>query len=458
MPQPPPQRTEDRQALLAFVLDTAKRHGATAADALFVSGDATEVRVRLGETEQVKQSRSKGVGLRVFVGDRSATTSSSDLDRAALEDLIARTCKAAGVTAEDTAAGLPERALYADEPLGDLDLYDPSLADLTAERAIELALEAERVARGADPRIVNSEGAEMGWGTGETHYANSLGAYRHLRRGSASLWTTPVARNEDGGMERDYWYTSARHLADLEAPAEVGREAARRTLRRLGARKPATCKVPVIFEWTVASRLLGALAGAITGGAIYRRTSYLAGKLGETIASPRVTITDNPHVRRGAGSKAWDGEGLATAPTTVVRDGVLASYLLDTYSAKKLGLTTTRNASRSLASTPSAAPTNLWMEPGEGTLEALIAQTGRGLLVTELIGFGVNTVTGDYSQGAVGHWIEDGALAYPVAELTIASTLQTIWSTIDGLAGDRDPRRAVSAPSLRIAEMTVAGS
>ncbi len=450
------QQQLDPQGLLQFVLDTAKRHGATAADALFVNGQSSEVRVRLSETEQVKQSRSKGIGLRVLVGQRTATTSSSDLSREVLENLIERTCKAAHATAEDPTAGLPDRALFDEAPTADLDLYDPILEEITAERGIDMARECEAAAIGADSRIKNSEGAEMGWGVSVTHFANSFGVYRTNRRGSVSFWTTPVAEH-DGAMERDYWYTSARHFGDLESPAEVGRIAARRTLRRLGATKPRTCRVPVIFEAPVACRLLGALAGAVVGGAIYREASYLIGKVGETIANDAVTIVDNALIPRGSGSKPFDGEGLATNATTVIDNGVLRSYLLDSYSGRKLGMATTRNASRGLAGTPGASSTNFWMTPGELSLEQLIAQTKRGLLVTELIGFGVNTITGDYSQGASGVWIEDGALAEPVSEFTIASTLPQMWNSIDAIGSDRDPRRAVSAPSFRIAEMTVAG-
>lgn len=453
------QLQEAPEALLQFVLDTAKQHGATAADALFVTGRSSEVRVRLGETEQVKQSRSKGVGLRVLVGQRTATTSSSDLSREALGNLIERTCKAAKVTAEDPTAGLPDASLFetgADAGGVDLDLYDANLEGLDAEQAIEMARACEAAAMSSDKRLKNSEGAEMGWGVSTTYFANSFGVFQANKRGSVSFWTTPVAEH-DGKMERDYWYTSSRHLADLETPEEVGRIAAHRTLRRLAAKKPETCRVPVIFEAPVACRLLGALAGAITGGAIYRKASYLLDSLGETIASPSISIVDNALIPRGSGSKPFDGEGLACGATTVVENGVLKSYLLDTYSARKLGLTTTRNAARGLAGTPSPSSTNFWMAPGQESLEALIARTKRGILITELIGFGVNTVTGDYSQGASGLWIEDGVLTHPVSEFTIASTLPTMWKSIDALASDRDPRRAVSAPSFRIAEMTVAG-
>ena len=448
----------DPQALLAYVLDVAKRAGASAADALFITGRSASVRVRLGETEKVSQARDKGVGLRVFVGDRSATTSTSDLTRGAIEALIARTVKAAGVTAADPFAGLPDAALF-DEPTTalDLELFDPDVAAFDAERAIALALETEAAALRQDPRLTNSEGAEMSWGDSALHLASSLGTYRERRSSSVSLWTTPVAQDGDE-KQRDYWWTSARHLADLDGPEAVGEEAARRTLRRLGARKPATCKVPVIFEAPVASSLLGALGGAVNGSGLYKDASYLCGKLGETIAPAFVNVVDNPHIPRAPGSRDFDAEGLATRATRVVEAGVLASYLLDTYTGKKLGMASTRGARRGLASTPSPGASNFWMDNGDVTFEELIAGVERGLLVTETSGFGVNTVTGDYSQGVVGMWIEGGALAYPVHEATIASTLPQMWATIDALANDRDPRRGTSAPSLRIAQMTIAGT
>ena len=446
----------DPAALLDHVLSVARAHGATAADALFVTGRSTSVRVRLGETERVKQSRDRGVGLRVFVGDRSATTSTSDLSREAIARLVERTVAAARVTAADPFAGLPDPAEYEDAPAGDLELYDPNVAELDAERALDLARAAETAALEQDARLSNSEGAEVSWGHSALHFANSLGAMRDRRSSSASLWVVPVA-DDHGDKQRDSWWTSARHLADLDAPEAVGREAARRALRRLGARKPSTCKVPVILEAPVASSLLGALGGAINGTSIYKDASYLGGKLGAAIAPPFVRVVDDPLIVRGPGSRIFDGEGLATRPMTVVEGGVLQTWLLDTYTGKKLGMASTRGARRGLTSTPSPGASNLWMDNGEVSLEELIASTDRGLLVTETSGFGVSTVTGDYSQGIVGMWIEDGQLAYPVHEATIASSLAAMWLGIDALANDRDPRRATSAPSLRIGQMTVAG-
>jgi PmbA protein len=442
---------------LELVLAEAKARGATAADAMFVDGSSTEVRVRMGETEQVKQSRGKGVGLRVFVGDRSATTSSSDLDERRLRELVGHTCDAARLIAADPFSGLPDASVAAEPPVGDLDLFDESLAGFAVDEAVALARRAEDAARGADARITNSEGAEMSWGTSELHMLDSRGLYRTRRSGSASLSTTPVAE-ADGAMQRDYWYTHARHLSDLEQPEAVGLEAARRTLRRLGARKPDTCQVPIIFEASVASRLLGSIASAVNGASIYRKSSWLQSAMGTQIAAAEVCIDDDPCVVRGAGSRAFDGEGLATRRLSVVEAGVLRSWLLDSYTARKLGLETTRHARRGLGGSPSPGASNFRMANGSETLEALIAGTKRGIFVTELFGFGVNGVTGDYSQGAAGVFIDGGALAYPVHEFTIASTLQAMWLSIDAIANDRHPSRACSAPSFRVASMTVAGS
>jgi len=443
--------------LLAFALETAKKYGATAADAMYASGVSTEVKIRLGEPENVKRSRSKGIGLRIFIGDRAATTSTSDLNRKAIESLIQRTCEAASVLAPDALSGLPDPNAFSNAEDVDLELFDKRLLSLDADHAIATAKACEAASFSADPRITKSEGAEMSWGYSESIFANSLGIIRRRQGGNAGFWTCPIAE-ENGTMERDYWYSSARNLDDLLDPEKVGQIAANRTLRKLGASQPKTASVPVIYENTVASRLLSALAGAICGGSVYRQLSYLSGKVGEQIASEHVNILDNPHIIRGPSSRIYDGEGLATRANQVVRNGVLESYLLDTYSAKKLGLETTRSASRGLGSSPSASPSNFWMDAGKQSLEELISEIDNGVLLTELMGFGVNTVTGDYSQGASGIWIENGKLTRPVNEMTVASTLQQMWNGIDGIASDVDRTKSVSAPSFRINQMTVGGS
>lgn len=445
------------ESLLSYVLDVAKRHGASAADALFVTGVSTDVKVRLGKTESVHQSRSKGIGIRVFFGQRSATTSTNDLRRDALEGFIERICQSAKVVAEDATAGLPAPELFSEASVGDLDLFDPAIQNFSVEDALDIARRCEAASMSADARIVNSEGGDMSWGHSQTTFANSMGTFRQRRGGSAGFWTSPIAEAE-GGMERDYWYTSARHLSDLESPEAVGQRAARRALRRLGGVQPTTAELPVIYENTVASRMLGALASAICGGSVYRNLSYLAGKVDTTIASSLVHIKDDPHIQRAPASRAYDGEGLATRPLDVVTGGELKSYLLDTYSARKMGLQTTRSASRGLSGAPSASPSNFWMSPGEQTLDELIGDVKRGIFVTELLGMGVNTVTGDYSQGAAGIWIENGKLTHPVNELTVASTLQDIWMDIDGIASDLDRTRSISSPSFRIRKMTIGGA
>lgn len=449
----------DPESLLQHALDVAREAGASAVDAVMVSGRSTSVKVRLGATEKVVQSRDQGLGVRVMVGPpgelRTALTSTSDLSHEAIDKLVRHAVAAARLAAPDPFAGLPEPS---DEALADVDLdpWDEDVARFDADRAVALALETEAAALDSDKRLTNSEGAELSWGFSELVLATSQGLVRKKRATSIGLWTTPVAE-QDGEKQRDYWYSSARHFEDLLAPQAIGREAARRALRRLGARKPSTCKVPVIYESPIASRLVGILGGAANGGAIYKDASYLCGKMGTAIAAPSVTIVDNPHIRRGAASRLFDGEGLPTRPFTLVEGGVLRSWVLDTYTGRKLGLSSTRSAWRGLGGSPSPGTSNLWMDNGTRSLDELVKELDQGLLVTDTFGGGANTVTGDYSQGAVGLWIEKGEVAYAVNELTIASTLGEMWMGIDGLANDRDPTRSTSAPSFRVGQMTVAG-
>ena len=454
------------EELAAHALAVAKAAGAHSADAVFVTGRSTSVKVRLGAVEEVVQSRDHGLGLRVMVGDgggigtglRTATTSTSDLSPESIARLVRDTVAMARLTAPDPFAGLPEAMDDVDGAPDEqtLDLWDEGVVAFEADRAVEMAKATEGWALGSDPRLKNSEGAEMSWGWSRSVLATSDGIIRHKRGTSVALWTTPVAEDGDE-KQRDYWYSSARHFADLLTPEAIGREAARRTLRRLGARKPKSAEVPVIFDAPVASRLIGSIAGAANGASVYRDASWLCGKLGDTIAATLVNLDDNPWVTRGSGSRRYDGEGLPTRPFMLVKDGVLASWVLDTYTGKKLGAPTTRSAFRGLSGTPSPGTTNLWMRPGTKTPAELIADVKDGLFVTDTFGGGANGVTGDFSQGAVGIWIENGELAYPVNELTIASTLQTMWPNVDGIANDLDTTRATSAPTLRIARMTIAG-
>lgn len=445
-------------------LKIAHDAGAHFADVVISEGRSTSVKVRKGDVEEVTQSRERALGIRVLVGApgglRTATTSTSDFSRDAVTRLVEAAVSLARYTAPDPFADPPDPDVAtflpeADAPR-DLETWDEAVYRLGADAAVALAMRTEAAALDVDRTLLtNSEGAELSWGFSETHVLTSRGTHQHRRSTSASLWTTPVAE-KNGEKQRDYWWSSARHLADLLSPEEIGRIAAARTLRRLGAKKPKTTEVPVIYEAPIASRMLGAIGGAINGSALFRDASYLCGKLGETIANELITVTDDPWIVRGAASRLIDGEGIPTRPMTLVERGVLKSYVLDTYTGKKLGLPSTRSAWRGLGS-PSPGTSNLWMENGNQSLDALIAEVDEGLLVTDTFGGGANTVTGDYSQGAVGIWIEKGRLAYPVDELTIASKLPTIWATVDGLANDRHPGRATSAPSFRVARMTVAG-
>jgi PmbA protein len=442
--------------IAALLLAAAKRHGATAADVVVAEGSSLDVGVRLGEIEKLKQARQKHLGLRAFIGERSAITSSADFSRDALERLAEDTCALARVTAPDPYSGLPDAAELA-RTIPDLDLYDPEVASLTAERALEWAKEAEHAALSADARITNSEGGECSASTNHVLYASSLGFEGTYRDSGASLSVVPVA-SDNGSMQRDYWYSAQRKLARLEAPAAIGRKAAERALRRLHARSVPTRDVPVVFDPEMASGLLRHLAAAVSGNALYKRTSFLIDKLGARIAPAFVTIVDDGTLVGALGSKPFDGEGLATRRTIVVDGGVLSSYLFDAYSARKLQSRSTGNAARSVGSAPQVAPTNFVLQAGTASPAEIIKSVSSGLYVTELIGFGVNPVTGDYSRGAVGLWIENGELTYPVEEITIAGNLLAMYQSIEVIGNDLDLRHAVAAPTIKIARMTVAGN
>jgi PmbA protein len=338
----------------------------------------------------------------------------------------------------------------------DLDLHDPEASEVTAETATEWCKAAEAAAMESDPRITNSEGAEFGSGAHRILYAASNGFHGTYQSSSCSLSTVPVA-SSNGTMERDYWYSSKHHLKELQSPQEIGRRAAERALRRLGAKQVATGEYPVVFDPDMAASLVGHLAGAVSGYSLYKGFSFLQGKLGETIAPANVTIVDDGTVHKGLASKPFDGEGLATRRTAVVENGVLANYLLDTYSARKLGGRSTGNASRSIADAPHVSPTNLFLAPGTTSPEDIVASVKSGLYVTELMGFGVNQVTGDYSRGASGMWIENGEITHPVSEITIAGNLLKMFAAIEAIGSDLEMRRSICAPTIAIGKMTVAG-
>jgi len=442
--------------LLDEVLAAAKRAGATDADAVLAEWTSASAAVRLGEVETVKLSRERRLGVRCFAGRASAVASTADLDEGSVDRFVRDVADMAALVAPDPDAALPSPGeLSPDAP--DLGLADRASDSITPEERIERARRCEAAALSVDPRLTNSEGAEFGQSSGRISYASSAGFRGAYETTSYSLSASPVA-SENGGMQRDSWWDSSRALARLETPETVGRIAAERTLRRLGARKVPTQEVTIVFDPITAASLLRHLAGAVSGGALYRRSSFLLDRLGEEIASRAVTIIDDGRLAGGLASRPFDAEGVATRRTPVVVEGRLESYLLDTYAARRLGLATTGNAARSVGDVPAAAPTNLYLVAGPDSPEDIVASVDRGLYVTSLSGFGVNGVTGDYSRGAAGIWIEKGELTHAVEEVTIAGNLLRMFRDIEQVGSDLVFRASTSAPTVRIRRMTLAGS
>jgi PmbA protein len=441
--------------LLSDVLAQATRAGATAGDAYAVEDRSFSAQVRMGQVETVKHAREQHLSLRVFVGAAVAAASTSDLSPESLGRLVTEAVSLARITSPDEMGGLPDPAALADT-VPDLDLHDPGGHDVGPEDKIELARRAEAAALAMDPHIANSEGGDFSDREARYAYATSHGFRGEYRTSSFSLSVSPVAAR-DGEMQRDGWYHVTRKRARLDEPEEIGRIAARRALRRLGARRVKTAEVPVVFDPDMAASLVRHLAGAASGPALYRRASFLLSRRGERVAAPSVTIVDDGTMRSGLGSRPFDGEGLPVRRTIVVDQGYLASYLLDTYSGRKLGMASTHHGARD-GSGVTVAPTNLYLAPGTATPDELVRSVRSGLYVTELIGFGVNGVTGDYSRGAAGFWIDNGELAYPVQEITVAGNLLEMFSAVEGVGNDLVFRDRTSAPTLLIGRMVIAGS
>jgi PmbA protein len=443
----------EAEARAAALVEAARRAGADAADAVYSGDGSTGVQVRLGELEDVVRSEGEEIGLRFFLGRRSATVSSSDLSAEAMAALVERAAAMAREALEDPYAGLaPEDRLLKGDPVevdGD-DCADPSPAELK-QRALAIE-EAARAVEG----VTNSEGAGVNAGRGIMALATSHGFCRGYTRSGYGASASVIA-GTGGGMQRDYAHHSVRHYSDLDPPEAIGRLAGERAVRRLDPGKVTSGRMTVVFDPRVGGGLISYLAGAITGSAITRRTSFLLGREDEPLFGPGVTIRDDPHRRRGLASKPFDGEGLPTAPRDIVTGGRLTGWLLDSASARQLGLEPTGHASRGSAGAPGAGTTNLHMEPGPLPPGELIADIRRGLYVTELIGQGVNPVTGDYSRGASGFLIVDGEIAGPVAEITIASNLIDMYRELTP-SNDLEHRRSVNVPTLRIEGMTVAGA
>lgn len=450
----------DLRQLASDVVAQALRAGASDAEVTIREGDEFSTTVRMGEVETLKQSGSRGVGLRVLLqadnGYRVASTSSSDFTPEGIEHLIRGAVALAQVASVDPFAGLAEPEEFG-QLSGDLRLYHEDVYSLPTEQRIAWALRAEAAAMAADTRLINSDGASFDAATGRRICANSRGFAGEYRSSYCSIAASPIAQGKNGEMQRDYWWSQARAFRDLDSPESVGQEAARRTVRMLDARRVPTQQVPVVFAPEVARGLVGAVFDAASGDAIYRGASIFTGKLGESVAHESVTIVDDGTIPGGFGTSPFDAEGLPSRRTVIVDHGVLRNYVLNTYAGRKLGMKSTGNAGRGLAGNPYLDSGNLFLEAGTQPSKEIVHGVQRGLYVTRLLGQGVNLVTGDYSRGAAGLWIEDGDLAFPVQEITIAGNLRDMLRNITAIGSDLEFRSSTAAPTLRIDGMTIAG-
>ncbi len=433
------------QELVHNILAEARAQGASAAEAGVSIETGLSVNVRLGEVETLEYNRDKGLGVTVYFGQRKGSANTSDFTPEAVRETVRAACGIAKYTAADEYSGLADAQLMAQD-IPDLDLCHPW--DINAEQAIELASECEGVARRLDARITNSEGASVSSHQGYRVYGNShgfIGAYPSTRHSLSCA----VMGGEGESMQRDYWFSVARNSAELDSATEVGRRAAERTLRRLNGRRLSTCQSPVIFSAEVATGLLSHFISAIRGGALYRKATFLLDHLGKPVFPDFVHIHEAPHIKKGLGSAPFDNEGVATQARDIVQGGILQGYVLDSYSARKLNMSTTGNA---------GGVHNLTLESGALGFDELVKKMDRGLVVTELLGMGVNTVTGDYSRGAAGFWVEGGTVQYPVEEITIAGNLKDMFRRFVAVGSDVDTRGNLRSGSILIENMTVAGS
>jgi PmbA protein len=443
-PEDPRPALDTLAELATLALAEARRLGASQAEVAANDERGLNVNVRMGEVESVERTRDRGVAVTVYFGRRKAQASTADLKPGSLKRTVEMACAIARHTEEDPAAGLADPERLAAAPR-DFDQWHPWAIE--ADAAIELALEAEAAGRAFDPRISNADGASVSTNAGLNVYANSHGFLGSEKSTSHSISVALIA-GEGEAMQGQHWYTAALRAADLEPAAQVGRKAAERTLARLDPRPAPTGEFPVLFVPEVARSLVAHLVGAVSGGALYRKASFLLGAVGQRLFPDWVRIVERPHLPRGWRSGDFDAEGVATRESPLIEDGVLARYVLGSYSARRLGLESTGNA---------GGVHNLEVAANAEGFEALLSGMRRGLVVTELMGQGVNTVTGDYSRGAAGFWVENGAIAHPVDELTIASNLREMYAAIEAIGRDIDPRSATAVGSVLIGRMTVAG-
>jgi len=442
--QPSPYTPENLETLVQSCLSEAKQQGASSAEASVNIESGLSVTARLGEAETLEHHNDRGLGITIYMGQKKGSASTTNFEPAAIKDTVTAACKIASFTEEDECAGLAEAELMANAQQ-DLELDHPW--SVSPEEALEIAIDCENSAR-EEEKISNSEGASLTTSRGTTMYANShdfVGSYSSTRHNLSCV----VIAEQDGNMQRDYWFATARDPQKLESAKSIGTKAAQRTINRLGARKIATQTTPVIFEANMARSLLSHFVAAVSGGSLYRKASFLLDSLDKQIFSDSITISEDPFIKGGFGSSSFDMEGVATKARTFVENGVLNGYVLSSYSARKLGMQTTGNA---------GGVHNLELQTGEKDLDQLLKQMQKGLLVTELIGHGVNNVTGDYSRGAVGYWVEDGEIQYPVDEITIAGNLKDMYQKIVEVGNDVDRRSNIMTPSLLLDGMMVAGN
>ncbi|PCI20824.1 MAG: metalloprotease PmbA [Piscirickettsiaceae bacterium] len=440
-----PAELDKLKNICSDVLLEAKKQGADEVEVALNIGQGLSVNARLGEVETIEHHRDQGLGVTVYLGRKKGSASSTDLKASSINEMVSAACSIAKHAEVDSFSGLPEESLLATS-FPDLSLHHPWV--INAEDAIQLAIECEDAARTYHAEVTNSEGASVQAFEGIRVFANSLG-FNHGYPASRHSLSCSVIGERAGNMQRDYWYTSARHSADLESAKSVGDKAAERTISRLGARSISTRKCPVLFSADVSAGLIGHFISAIKGGSLYRKSSFLLDSLGSKIFPDFIHIHEQPHLKQALGSAVYDAEGVATAARDIIVDGVLQGYVLSSYSAKKLAMKTTANA---------GGVHNLIVEPGRLDFTGLLSEMNTGLLVTEMMGMGVNALTGDYSRGVAGFWVENGEIQYPVEEITIAGNLKQMYQSIVSVGNDVDLRGNTRTGSILISEMTLAGA